>query len=857
MADSSHPLMQRYSQIPAELRALPNWVVWKRELDKKGKPTKVPYCARTHRNASTTNPLTWSTFEDAVEALGDRADYGGIGFVFDPESGIFGFDADHLRDKDTGEIDPEARAWLDQFATYTEVSPSGEGVHAIGYGTLPGPGKKRSPFEVYDQARFFTMTGQRLDDYPATLVRVNGPLAELWELLAKGGGEIPDGTPQAITGKPKLTDAGVVEKASNASNGAAFRALWAGDTSAFGGDDSGADMSLCNRLAFYCGCDAAQMDRLFRDSGLMRGKWDERRGRTTYGQKTIAEAIRITTSVYDGTGGAAPLYVKMGDGTYRNTLTGEVLQELPEETEEGGEEAGTEEETLAQAGPNLTDLGNAQRLVARYGDGLRYVPEWGWLSWNGAHWQRDATGAAERAAWKVSQDLFREARKLRKMGQTKRATSMAAWAFTSEKSSRISAMVYQAHFNPAIVARTDQFDADPWMFTCSNGVINLKDGNLRPPERADYATQASAVAYDPVASAPTWAAFLEKVLPDADVRAFVQRFAGYTLTGSTEEQCVAFLYGYGSNGKSTLLGLMQQVLGSFATHTPPETLMIKQQGGGIPNDIAALAGKRMVTTIEVEDGKRLAESLIKSLTGQDLITARFLHKEFFTFRPAFKVWLAANHKPIIRGTDYAIWRRIHLIPFDVQITEAERKADPGFAARLSSELPGILRWCVEGCAAWLSGGLQPPEAVQKATREYRDEMDLIGPFIEECCALGSGKEALAGALYQSYVAWCQENGDEPLKQRAFGTKLGDRGLGHKRSTGGKHAWKGIGLLQTASKPPGPVTVVNSHQRNSDPSDPSEPRLEVTGHPAHAGSPLPIYISHLGHMGHSEDDGEAF
>lgn len=313
------------------MRSLPQWVVWKREL-RDGKLTKVPYNARTDRFARTNDPLTWSPFEDALDALGRNVAYLGIGFVFAPGGGIFGFDADHLRDKDSGEIAPEARAWLDQFATYTEISPSGEGVHAYGFGELPGEGKKRSPFEIYDQGRFFTVTGQRLDEYPAAMAHVNGPLNALWELLAKGGGEIPDAAPPPGIGDSILGDAEVIDKASNASNGAAFRALWAGDTSDFGGDDSGADMSLCNRLAFYCGCDAAQMDRIFRDSGLMRGKWDERRGRTTYGQKTIAEAIRITTSVYDGTGGAALVVVSNGHRVDRET--GEML----EDAEDAGED---------------------------------------------------------------------------------------------------------------------------------------------------------------------------------------------------------------------------------------------------------------------------------------------------------------------------------------------------------------------------------------------------------------------------------------------------------------------------------------------------------------------------------------
>ena len=313
MADTAHPLPHRYAHVPSELRALDQWVVWK-----KG---KVPFNARTGRPASVADPRTWSSFEDAIEALERDADYIGIGFMFAAGGGIFGFDADKQRDPETGAIAPEARAWLDRFATYAEVSPSGTGIHAIGYGTLPGEGKKRAPFEVYDSGRFFTVTGEMLADYPGALARVNGPLDELWALLAAGGGEIPDASPPTGTGESALSDERVIEKAGAAANGAKFRALMAGDTAAYGGDDSGADQALCNILAFWCANDAAQMDRIFRSSGLLRPKWDERRGRRTYGQMTIAEAIRITGTVYAG---GAPVAI-ISKGRRVDPQTGEVL----------------------------------------------------------------------------------------------------------------------------------------------------------------------------------------------------------------------------------------------------------------------------------------------------------------------------------------------------------------------------------------------------------------------------------------------------------------------------------------------------------------------------------------------------
>ncbi|MDB5057243.1 MAG: putative P-loop ATPase-like protein [Chloroflexi bacterium] len=324
-------------QIPAALRALPQWVNW-RVIMREGKPNKVPYNTRTGLRASTTDPATWSSFEAACEAYEDADNaYSGIGFVFAAGGGVFGFDADHMRDAETGEIQPEARAWLDRLNTYAEVSQSETGIHAIGFGVLPGEGKnpKSLPYELYDRERFFTVTGQRLTDYPETPQPVNGALHELWEVLDASSSNIPDAPivsspPRAFT----LSDDEVIDKASNATNGGAFRALWAGDTSTHGDNDSSADMALCNHLAWWTNNNPEQMDRLFRRSGLMRDKWDQRRGKITYGDKTIREALRITAGGY--TPQLPPVLISRGRRV--DTSTGEVLED-DEEAEDTPEPA--------------------------------------------------------------------------------------------------------------------------------------------------------------------------------------------------------------------------------------------------------------------------------------------------------------------------------------------------------------------------------------------------------------------------------------------------------------------------------------------------------------------------------------
>jgi putative DNA primase/helicase len=264
------------------------------------------------------------------------------------------------------------------------------------------------------------------------------------------------------------------------------------------------------------------------------------------------------------------------------------------------------------------------------------------------------------------------------------------------------------------------------------------------------------------------------------------------LTGSTREQVLFFLYGLGANGKSTLLEVLQALFGDYATQTNTETFLVKHRGGGIPNDVAALKGARFVAAAEVEAGRRMAEVLIKQLTGGDKITARFLHGEFFEFKPTFKLWLSANHKPVIRGTDHAIWRRIRLLPFTVQIPKEEQ--DRELPEKLKAELPGILNWALAGCLQWQYGGLESPKEVTEATEGYREEMDVMADFLAERCFVAPGASATAKELYSSYTSWAEAMGEKrPYSQTAFGSALRERGFESGRGAGGRTVWYGIGV----------------------------------------------------------------
>jgi putative DNA primase/helicase len=446
-----------------------------------------------------------------------------------------------------------------------------------------------------------------------------------------------------------------------------------------------------------------------------------------------------------------------------------------------------------------TDLGNSERFISRHGEDVLYWYAWGkWLIWTGARWERDEGGKVHRLGKATVRSMYQEAAEAE---DEKERKALADHAKRSEAEARIKAMLELAKSEEPV--SSEELDARPWFLNVQNGTIDLRTGELRPHRQEDLITKIAPVAYDPDARAPAWSAFLERVLPGEDLRAFVQRAVGYSATGDTSEQCMFINHGTGANGKSTFQEAISAALGEYAMRAPTEMLLAKR-AGGIPNDVARLKGARFVAASETEEGRRLAESLIKDLTGQDTITARFMRAEWFDFQPTHKLWLSTNHKPEIRGTDTAIWRRIRLVPWTVTIPPAEQ--DKRLAATLRHELPGILAWIVRGCLEWQREGLWPPDEVKRATGRYRAEMDVLAAFIDEECIVGEYAGATAKALYSAYKDWCEENGERPESQRRFGGRLKERGFESGRMTTGARKgaveWYGIGLAGGPEGSPG-------------------------------------------------------
>ena len=441
---------------------------------------------------------------------------------------------------------------------------------------------------------------------------------------------------------------------------------------------------------------------------------------------------------------------------------------------------------------STTDTGNAKLFVDQHDDELRYVPERGkWLVWGGTIWRDDARGEITERAKETAKSLFEVASTIE--SDVSRG-ALAKHAAASLNQGRLSAMVNLARTDRRIVAPLSLLDKDDLLLAVGNGVIDLRTGHFRESHRDDLITRQSAVNYEAGAMCPTFVRFLDRITDgDVELQGYLQRFVGYSLTGMISEQCFAFLYGHGANGKSTFLDVMIGLCGDYATQTQPEALM-SRRGGGASSDLARLAGKRLVVSNEVREGAQLEENLIKQMVGGDVVTARFLYQEHFEFRPKFKLVIAGNHMPIIKGDDHGIWRRVHFVPFVHTIPEKER--DKSLGKKLEAELPGILNWAIAGCLEWQSTGLRPPKVITDATQRYRDEMDLLKHWLDQECSVGTGLKCLSRVLYDSHRKWCELTGVRPMSSMIFVRKLEMRGFRRVHERTGNYI-VGLGLRHSA------------------------------------------------------------
>lgn len=713
-----------YKNIPDELKKLKQWVCWQGD--------KLPRNPYTGGNAQSNNKETWSDFDTAIKAL-DKYHFDGIGFMF--ANGYFGVDLDKCLDN-TDFIDE----FVETLQSYTEISRSGNGIHIICKGTLPDGARRRGNVEMYSSGRYFIMTGKLYNPNYTEIKDCTESIKLLHNKYLYT--EKPQVAPRVIQ-KLDMDDNEIVDKARNCRTGSLFQLLYSGNWQGVYNSQSEADLALCNHLAFWTQKDAAQMDRIFRTSGLYRDKWDSKRGAYTYGETTIQKAITNCVEVYE------PKYesddTSLAVGVFRSA---DSKLDFPKNVYD------------------MTDTGNAQRLRNKYVGNIKYsYIQKEWYYWTGKVWQVDNSGEIKKLADVIIDDMKKEA--FRADGDIQ--DELLKWCNRTASSKGKTNMITETQHLEGIPVQPDEFDAYTDYINCQNGIVNLRTGELLPHDSNFMMTRICYTDYDTTCGEPKlWLKFLNDVCnEDKELINYLQKCVGYSLSGSIREQCAFFIYGIGNNGKSTFLDTISDLMGTYASNVQPETIMVKKNDGGANSDIARLKSSRFVTSVEPNEGVRLNEGLVKQLTGGDKVTCRFLYGKEFEYVPEFKIWIGTNHKPTIRGTDVGIWRRIKLIPFEVNIPKD--KVDKTLKYKLRKELPQIFNWAVQGCIKWQQEGLELPKCVQDATKEYKAEMDILTNFMEQCVEIDykSIEPIMAPQLFNLYTVWAQKNNEYQMTSRKF------------------------------------------------------------------------------------------
>lgn len=759
-----------YELIPEELRAIPKWICWRGEYDPKHpeKPKKVPINPHTGGKASSTDPATWTTFDHAVQA-GKK--YSGIGFVFDG-TGYFGIDIDKRRDELDAFLSGDENNLIGEFVrtmqSYTERSQSGTGIHILCKGHLPEGRRRNGDIEMYDTGRFFVCTGDMCAEY----AEVTDGTEAVKALHAKYLQNVQPNTESNFVSSriqnfgvnpANLSVDEVIEKAMRSKSGEKFTALMQGDISGYK-SQSEADMALCNILAFWCGGDTAMMDTIYRKSGLMRPKWDRKQCGSTYGAITLEKAVKECRNAYTGKQSEPEDYsIRIGNTTVKSQP-----MEIRSET--------------------FDDMGNARRLITASGNQIRYnYTDNIWLLWDGCKWAKDDTGGifrlCDRAVASMEQELAIY-QKNADAGKENANEMLEAFQKHMKKSRSFNAKKAMEQETKHLVPVTAmELNRGHNLLNTPGGIVDLRTGKITECDPQKYMTMAVKCAPAETANCPRWEQFLQEIFcGDGDLVRFIQKAIGYSLTGSTAEQCVFFLLGSGSNGKSTFVEILRHMFDSYATNVQAESIMMRgKSGGSASSDIARLAGARFVTSAEPSEGMRINEGLLKQISGEDVVTARKLYGNEFDFTPHFKLWMSTNHKPIIRGTDDGIWRRIRIIPFDARFDDS--KKDRTLKYKLVKELPGILRWAIDGCLLWQSEGLVMPRAVQQATDAYRAEMDVVSAFLDACCVTGRQYEENSSRLYAAYCSWAGANNEYVMSNTKFGIELSKRFRKVRKSNG--------------------------------------------------------------------------
>lgn len=759
--------------IPTELKQLSNWVA---------RVDKIPVNPKTLYNAKANEPQSWGTFEQAVECIGKISKQGkpcnGVGFELKaPYCGIV---IDHCFNSETGEISKEALDIIDIMDSYTEISPSGTGIHILykNDGSTHPEWHKKKPIdsvqhlEMYQSDRYFTVTGNIFGgSFQLNERTKQANLIYKAYMQDRGKSETPK--KQTSAQLPPLTnlpDIDIISKAMKSKNGSSFTALWRGDTSAYNGDESRADLALCNMLAFWCGGDTVAIDRLFRQSGLMRDKWNRRTSNSTYGEITIKNAVAECTEFYN------PTEYKIKNTAAR--LSPEY--KLPTFS--------YEDITKYKA----DDIGTAEFFAKLVKDFMCYVPEEkAFYIYNGVIWEKDVIKENLRAG-KVLMQFVAIAQKLippKPDGQPKEWTPEETEAENINGAYRTQ---YKSLGNAngrervikdikkLLYKSRNSFDTQPELLNCKNCTYNLDTGKTQPHTAADLLTKCVNADYDPTASNDRFDKFIDEICEsDKECKIALQTALGYSLIGSTPEECFFIAYGKTTrNGKGTLFDLVLDVLGDYGLQMDFDTIArsgTKDASRATP-DLARLVGIRYVLANEPQKGVCFNEGLLKQLTGSDDITARPLYGSVIEFKPTFKIFITANNLPAVSDDTLFTSDRIRILPFNKHFSAAERDTSLKATLRKGNGRAAVLNWLIEGYKIYRLCGFTETQQSKAILQQYRNDNDYMQEFINECLTLYPQEDIHAPKtkiteVQNEYNYWCRSSNIKPLGKRNFCEEL--------------------------------------------------------------------------------------
>ena len=746
-----------FVNIPDALKQSASFCVWKLEK-RSGRPTKVPYDPRTRQMAKTNEPDTFTDFKTAMKAYAIGG-WDGIGYRV--SEGIGAIDIDHCIRED-GSLNDVAASILGIFSSaYFERSPSGTGLRGFfklspdfAYDkTVYYINNRKHGLEVYlpgTTNRFVTVTGDMFR--PGTVERDDEALRNLLDTFMKRSTRVSNKT---IEPASYLDDESVIAHASASASGDKFKALYEGHWEEGYDSQSDADMAFVSMLCFWCGNVEEQIDRIFRSSGLMRDKWDRMTGDRTYGQITIRNAIASTSEIY------TPIADSSAEDDFED-IEGESDSEQLMFEPDMAHVTLTLEQMQPHTNPRYQrdEIGIGYAFADYYKPIARFNRERGiWYVYDGAVWRPDENAlAVAELAKKLADRLYTFALQI-KDEDTRNRYIKRVQKLQLRKNRRT--MIEDA--KSVYPVSHGLFDHNTDLFNCKNGTLNLTTGEFKPHDPADFLTMMSGITYDPKATCPRWEQFISEVMcNDADLALYLQKALGYALTGDTSLECLFILYGATSrNGKGTTMETFLQIVGDYGRTSNPEMLSTKfgnTNASGPSEEIARLAGIRFVNISEPEKKITFNAALVKRMTGNDTLNARFLHENSFDFKPNFKIFINTNYKPSVSDMTLFYSCRLKLIPFKRHFEEHEQdKSLKSFFAE-EANLSAIFNWCYDGYKRFRSEGLDDPNAVTQATKEYQAESDRVGQFVDAWLEEGEAFEERTSAVYRLYGQWCDKYG---------------------------------------------------------------------------------------------------